>query len=340
VELIVGGLVVVGLLLVAGRFLLRSDTGQVVLPRVVDNSIGLWALRRVTRRPLWERPDEDAATAAGPAIANAAGASATDGESSPPAVKPTRSVVSMARPVVDPVADVARRAATVASAAIPGAEESPIGGAWPNRLAALMGVATVVVFVAVLGAIIFLPRGEIGGGVVTGSAGPSGGGTNPSLVAILPGASSSPSEAAGSPAPSSEPSSAVSPATSQPGGSPRPTTAPVRTPTPTAAPTPTPTPTAVATPKPTPKPTPAPSAPPPVASIACENAALVVTCDGTSSARALTYSFDFGDGATTGPGASPLALHAYADPGTYTVKLTVADSLGHTDSDTTTITVP
>jgi len=51
---------------------------------------------------------------------------------------------------------------------------------------------------------------------------------------------------------------------------------------------------------------------------------------------ALTYSWDFGDGATA-TGAAP--SHTYADNGTYTVTLTVADPIGATHTATTTATI-
>ena len=61
----------------------------------------------------------------------------------------------------------------------------------------------------------------------------------------------------------------------------------------------------------------------------------VVTFDGTASSDpdgdALTYAWDFGDGAT-GTGATP--THAYADDGSYTVSLTVSDGSGSTGTAT------
>lgn len=52
----------------------------------------------------------------------------------------------------------------------------------------------------------------------------------------------------------------------------------------------------------------------------------------------MTYSFDFGDGTVVGGSASSRP-HTYAGPGVYVVVLTVTDSHGRTDSDSTTVTV-
>lgn len=46
---------------------------------------------------------------------------------------------------------------------------------------------------------------------------------------------------------------------------------------------------------------------------------------------ALSYAWDFGDGATA-TGTTPGALHSYADPGTFTVTLTVSDGRGGSDT--------
>ena len=48
VEWIVGALVVLGFVAIAVRFLPRDAAGQVRLPRVVEDSIGMWAVRRLT----------------------------------------------------------------------------------------------------------------------------------------------------------------------------------------------------------------------------------------------------------------------------------------------------
>lgn len=51
------------------------------------------------------------------------------------------------------------------------------------------------------------------------------------------------------------------------------------------------------------------------------------------------YEWSFGDGSTTGPLTTASRTHTYANPGTYTVELTVRDGNGNTDTATTTVTV-
>jgi hypothetical protein len=86
VEWIVGALVVLGFVAIAVRFVPREDAGRVRLPRIVDESVGMWALRRLTRRSLSERPDEDAVNLDRPA-----------GSGGPPSVALNRFVASASR---------------------------------------------------------------------------------------------------------------------------------------------------------------------------------------------------------------------------------------------------
>jgi hypothetical protein len=50
VQLLVGTLVVLALVAIAVRFVLRSPGGAIVLPRIVDQSIGMWVVRGVAAR--------------------------------------------------------------------------------------------------------------------------------------------------------------------------------------------------------------------------------------------------------------------------------------------------
>jgi PKD repeat protein len=71
-------------------------------------------------------------------------------------------------------------------------------------------------------------------------------------------------------------------------------------------------------------------------------APLVVSLGGSAEddqGGALTYAWDFGDGASTQPGPKPLATHTYTEPGSYEATLTVTDPEGNTGTDTVEIDV-
>ena len=55
--------------------------------------------------------------------------------------------------------------------------------------------------------------------------------------------------------------------------------------------------------------------------------------------QTLSYAFDFGDGTTTGTQAAATANHTYTAAGSYTVKVTVKNTAGLTDSSTQSVTV-
>jgi PKD repeat protein len=72
---------------------------------------------------------------------------------------------------------------------------------------------------------------------------------------------------------------------------------------------------------------------------------LVVQADASASTSQggttiTTYTFNFGDGTATVSGSASLVPHTYALAGTYTVRLTVTDSLGRTGTNTAAVTVP
>src|SRR3954452_21995950 len=89
----------------------------------------------------------------------------------------------------------------------------------------------------------------------------------------------------------------------------------------------------------------APAPTPPTAALTVTPASglspLQVTADAGGSTdpqgQALTYAFDFGDGATSGSQSTATATHTYTTAGTFTVKVTVTDSSGLSDTTTATI---
>jgi hypothetical protein len=58
-ELVAGTFVILTFVAIVVRFTFRDAAGQVRLPTIVDNSIGMWVLREVTGRPLGRSPDLD-----------------------------------------------------------------------------------------------------------------------------------------------------------------------------------------------------------------------------------------------------------------------------------------
>jgi len=252
VEWIVGALVVLGFIAVIARFIPRDDSGRARLPAIVDNSIGMWALRRMTGRSLWERPDQigtrTGRNAAGSTARPAQGAS-TRYAASPsrlqalgirPAGATRRSTPTRRPPMATPgrvrVASTDRRR-----------EEHPAGSLVILRrlvaIIAIIAIAAVAIWVAFVPHGPGAPRGE----VLAATSQPAEDVANPA--------------AASSPAIQAAPSATSRAASPKPTRSPKPTVA-AATPRPTPAPTPRATPRPTARPTITPAPTPTPSAPP------------------------------------------------------------------------------
>jgi PKD repeat protein len=61
----------------------------------------------------------------------------------------------------------------------------------------------------------------------------------------------------------------------------------------------------------------------------------VITCNGSGSANASSYHWTYGDGSSSN---GSVGVHAYGEPGDYTVTLTVGNAVG-SDSDSTTYSV-
>lgn len=290
-EFVVIAFVAVGLVAVAVRFVPRDEYGVRRLPRVIDESIGMDAIRAVLRRR---------AVPAGAAAAGAADPGfATPAEPTAEEIAYRIGVAGAPAPTIPTRLIVSRGALQAHPPAIPvlaPAPVMPVRGQLPQRRlqahpASSLGlqrriagvVAASAVAIAAVG-LVFAPRG-IEGGVLSATGLPQ----NPAPNAIAvpptdepngsPGASgssalASPSDSASS----SPPSPTVAAATPTPAPTRRPTPTPARTTKPTPKPpTPTPTPTPIATPAPTPTPppvtpppppppTPSPSPPPPSAS--------------------------------------------------------------------------
>ena len=317
VEVVVGALVIIALIAIVVRFLPRDAAGEPVLPRIIDDSIGLWMLRRMTGRRLGARPwpdddwDEEAAA----------------GRVDPAPVQPTRSVVSRYRPPARPVAELAARQAARRRSA----ERAARAIVWRRRLSALAALAAALLIVGVVLAVAVTPHG-LQGDVRAATATPGIGAAGFGLRVGGAPDGSSPST---SQKPASTATGAGASVTPTARATPRPT--PIARPTPRPTPKPTPKPTPRPTLKPTPTPTPTP--PPVHAVISCTTLALVASCDGSASTGAVTYTFDFGDTSPAVSGPSPTADHPYLSAATYTVTLTVEDGGGQTDTATASVTV-
>jgi hypothetical protein len=293
-EWIVGTLVVLGFIAIIVRFTPHDEAGGIRLPTIVDNSIGMWALRRLTGRPLWERADEIGTSGAGQAAlaipARAASVSIGFGDfrpARPLPVAPTQFMATRSRlealgirgagDARPPGPAKSHFVATpiVSSSAGRRPQAHPVGPvAAQRRLAALLAILIVAVLAIVVAVV---PRGTSGlSGDVLGETGrPNGsvaGQPSQSDAVVLPleplsSASSSPGSTDGGQSsvnPTPAPTVARTPApTATPRVTPRPTPRPTATPKPKPpAATPTPTSPPVATPTPTLVPTPTPTDPP------------------------------------------------------------------------------
>jgi hypothetical protein len=289
-EWIVGTLVVLGFIAIIVRFVPRDEAGGIRLPTIVDNSIGMWALRQLTGRPLWERADDIGAGGAGQAAvaapARAASVSIGFGDlhrARPVPLPPTQFMATRSR-----LEALGIRRAGDAQPAGPGTshfvatpivsssvrrppQAHPVGpDAAQRRLAALLAILIVAALAIVVAVV---PRGTSGlsGDVLGETGGPNGsvaGQPSESDAVVLP--LEPLSSASSSPAPTTAPTAARTPPptpapTAAPRVTPRPTPRPTATPTlkpkPPAA-TPAPTSPPVVTPPPTPAPSLTPTDPP------------------------------------------------------------------------------
>jgi hypothetical protein len=273
-ELVVMGFVVAAFAAIGLRFAPRDAVGARRLPRVVDESVGMYMVRQALRRPTASAADREAARAEADAKAEQDAIAYRIGvPGAPPPTVPTRFVVSKAPPQAHPIPPVVPVATRPVASARPMARKS---GALPlqRRIA---GVLTVLVVVLAAFAAQSLPRGPQGGVLsATGTPGGSeeasgdpggseassdpGGGSSQdagsSDAPIVPASLGASAGAASSPPPPGVATHAAAP--------PAPTATPRRTPrsTPRPTPRPTPAPTPASTPTSTPAPTPRPTHPP------------------------------------------------------------------------------
>ncbi|HEX5014103.1 MAG TPA: hypothetical protein VFV72_08060 [Candidatus Limnocylindrales bacterium] len=265
-ELIVIAFVVIAFVAIAARFMPRDATGARRLPRIVDESIGMYVVRRALGRPTEAASDRAAAHAEAAAKVDEDAIAYRIGVPGAPApTVPTRFVVSGARPQAHKIPPVVPVTARPTGVTRPQARRRGLA----PLLRPLAGILTVMVVVLAAFAAVSLPARP-------DEAVLSATGTPPAGAPTAPVVSPSGPAAPPSGAPSAEPSSAPqsSPVgTAQPSApiatatptsptatarpTPRPTPAPTRKPTPTP---PTPTATPAPTPTPSEEPTPTPTA--------------------------------------------------------------------------------
>jgi hypothetical protein len=366
VEILVGALVVLGFLAILARFVTRDASGEIRLPRVVDDSIGMWTLRRITGRRLGERAWEDEldgelqldpnasepTRAALGAIAAATAANVVS--ASRPAFAPAANAVapSAVAPIVRPrvAAEIARpayvaqrrrtkgrpvRAGSMMSATPvldlrrrQEASARPRRSPWPRRMAAVAAVAAIILVaaVAIVGLGAFQSRAPQG--QVLAATGRPQLSPPASQLAI----------AGGGVAPSDEPGNATEPSKAALASTPLATAKVATTPRPTIRPTPAPTP--APTRKPSPKPTvqPTPTLPPaPLVSFSYDVSGATVAFTNTSTGMDPTWFWNFHDGSTS-LAMSP--VHEFLASGSFVVELTMTDAYGRTDSDSQVVTLP
>jgi hypothetical protein len=271
-QLLIIPFIVIAFVAIVWRFLPRAADGSVRLPRVIDDSVGMWFVRSALGRET-DPVEPDDLTLPEPAADEIA----------------YRIGVPGAPPPATPLLSPARGAIASNS---PGAADGPVGRRRTRRpsgaLAAQRRWAGAVALLAVIVAVTALalksrqldgevlsatgtPAGSVGQGLVTGE------GDSPTDTPSAPADSGLSSQPPPTAAASGAPEATVGPAATTripiaPAPAARVTPSPTRTPRPTARPTPVPTlrpgpnpstaPSATPAPTPAPTPSPEPSAPP------------------------------------------------------------------------------
>lgn len=240
---VVAVVAVLGFGAIAFRFMPRDARGARRLPKVVNQSIGMYAIRRFSR-PRRSTPQKALPIAIEPTGEAAHQLSAPG---TPDPTVPTRFVVSRGTHQAHPMSEPVPTMPVVGRSSDLRSRRRPAGAvARERRIAGLVAVG--VVAIAVLG-VALMPRGSQGAVLSATTAPSQSPPADPGLASAAPSATASPS-----PTPSPTPL-----ITEEPTLAPTPTASPTPSPTPTRTPRPTPT----RTPKPTVKPpTPSPTAAP------------------------------------------------------------------------------
>jgi outer membrane biosynthesis protein TonB len=336
-ELIVIAFVVIAFVAIAARFAPRDESGARRLPRMIDESVGMYMVRKALGRSTEAASDRAAAPAeTAEQVTEDAIAYRIGIPGAPPPTLPTRFVVSKAPPQAHPIPPVMPVATRPVSGGAPQARRS---GALPMQRR-LAGVVTVLIVLLVGMAALSLPRGPEG--QVLSATGTPGG----SRLAAIPTPTQTelasefvPAPASASDTPPAQPSASASaevvtqaPVTPTP----VPSSRRVPPPTPRVTPPPTPKPTPPPTPKPTPNPTPPPTPPPTPAPVQpqavidtnpdppCGSDPLDVTFTGDDLAGTAGDSFSWTiDGTSAGSG--QVLNHTFGAGGPYLVKLSVTE---------------
>ena len=167
-ELVVMGFAVAALVAIAVRFASRDEGGERRLPRVIDESVGMFAIRRALGRPTEAASDRDAARAEAETNAAAEAAARLHEDEiayrigvpgAPPPTLPSRFVVSKAPPQAHPIPPVVPVATRSVAGARPMARRGAAALPLQRRIA---GVFTVLVVVLAAFAAQSLPRGPQG----------------------------------------------------------------------------------------------------------------------------------------------------------------------------------
>jgi pyruvate/2-oxoglutarate dehydrogenase complex dihydrolipoamide acyltransferase (E2) component len=161
VEFIVGAFVALGFLAILVRFIARDASGEVRLPRIVDDSIGMWTLRRLSGRRLGQGDGDDElddGLVIHPDAADATRAALGAAVAATSRRAPSRAAVSAHMVSATPVLDLRRR-----QQARLGRRRSPS----MRRLAAFAAIAAVLIVAIAVGAAIGAadrspsPQGEV-----------------------------------------------------------------------------------------------------------------------------------------------------------------------------------